>query len=205
MTFGLILAVVLQWVFLAALAIIVFALARQVGILHQRLGPAGAMAIQKNAIKIGERSPEFKLHSILDSRAVVIGGQGGDGRSTLVMFVAPECPICAQLMPALKSIGAQEAKWLRLVFASDGEPESQRRFWSGKGMDDYPYVLSQELGLTFRIGQLPYGILLDPDGVLVAQGLCNNREHIDSLFEAQRLGVASIQEYLSREKQVVGA
>jgi len=44
-------------------------------------------------------------------------------------------------------------------------------------------------------------VLLDEHGVMVAQGLCNTREHIESLFEAKRLGVGSIQDYIEREHQ----
>jgi methylamine dehydrogenase accessory protein MauD len=190
----------LQWVFLIALGLVVLALVRQVGVLHARFGPPpGALMISKG-IKIGERSPEFKLRT-LDAREIFIGSADPAGRSTLVMFVAPECPVCAKLMPALKSIGAQEAAWLRLVFASDGELEPQRNFWREKGLAEYPYVLSHELGMTYQIGRLPYGVLIDAKGVMVAQGLCNSREHVESLFEAQRLGVGSIQDYLQREEQ----
>jgi hypothetical protein len=39
--------------------------------------------------------------------------------------------------------------------------------------------------------------LLDEKGVLVAKGLVNSREHLESLFEAKRLGVASVNEYMS--------
>jgi methylamine dehydrogenase accessory protein MauD len=88
---------------------------------------------------------------------------------------------------------------VNLVFASDGEIEPQRKFWQAKGLEDFPYVLSQELGMTYQIGRLPYGVLLDSKGIMVAQGLCNNREHVESLFEAQRLGVNSIQDFLDRD------
>jgi len=104
------------------------------------------------------------------------------------------------LLPALKSIGSQESKWLRLVFASDGEVATQQQFFNDKGLHEYPYVLSHELGLTYQIGRLPYGVLIDASGVMVAQGLCNSREHVESLFEAQRLGVGTIQDYLQREQ-----
>jgi len=42
-------------------------------------------------------------------------------------------------------------------------------------------------------------VIVSPDvgGVLRARGLVNSREHLESLFEAQRLGVASLQEYFS--------
>lgn len=192
-----IMALIVQWVLLLGLGLVVFALARQVGVLHQRIGPAGALMISK-AVKVGERSRQFKLHS-LEGVETLIGAVDAAGRSTLVMFVAPDCPVCASLLPALKSIGKQEAQWLRLVFASDGEPEQHRAFRREKGLEDFPYVLSTELGMSFEIGKLPYGVLLDANGILTAQGLCNSREHIESLFEAKRLGVASLQEYLQRE------
>ena len=46
---------------------------------------------------------------------------------------------------------------------------------------------------------LPYAALLDQAGVLVAKGLVNSREHLESLLEAKRLGVASINEYMRVE------
>jgi len=194
----LIVVLVLQWIFLIGLGVIVLALVRQVGVLHTRFGPAPGALMISRGIKIGERSPEFKLRS-LDAQDVVIGGADPAGRSTLVMFVAPECPVCAKLLPALRSIGSSESSWLRLVFASDGEIDVQKKFWMAKGLSEHPYVLSQELGTTYQIGRLPYGVLLDEQGVMVAQGLCNTREHIESLFEAKRLGVSSIQDYMERE------
>jgi methylamine dehydrogenase accessory protein MauD len=200
MSTGILVIIALQWVVILVMGVVLLGTVRQVGVLHNRLGPQGAMSIQKNAVKIGERAPEFRLRSVLGGKEVVIGGKSADGRSTLIMFISPDCPICASLLPALKSIFAQEASWLTLVFASDGEEALHRAFWQSKNINA-PYVLSQELGMAFRIGQLPYGVLIDGEGVLTAQGLCNSREHIDSLFEAQRLGVASIQDFYQREAQ----
>ena len=64
-------------------------------------------------------------------------------------------------------------------------------------IEAFPYVISQELGVAFRVGKLPYAALLDEKGVLVAKGLVNSREHLESLLEAKRLGVASVNEYMS--------
>ena len=41
-----------------------------------------------------------------------------------------------------------------------------------------------------------YAVLLDDQGVVLARGIINSREHLESLFEAKKLGVASLQEYL---------
>ena len=186
---------VAQWVALIALALVVLGLARQIGVLHRRLGPAGALMLSKS-VKVGEKSPELRLKT-LDATDIVIGDIDPAGRSTLIMFIAPDCPVCARLAPVVKAVARSEERHLRVVFASDGDPQAQYRYRAEKGLEAFPYVLSAELGMRFEIGKLPYAVLLDKDGIVVAQGLVNSREHIESLFEAHRMKVASIQDYLA--------
>jgi methylamine dehydrogenase accessory protein MauD len=64
------------------------------------------------------------------------------------------------------------------------------------GLEEIPYVLSAELGMSFQVGRLPFAAIIDERGILRARGLINSREHLESLFEAKRLGVASLQEFL---------
>lgn len=186
---------VAQWTALLALTLVVLGLARQIGVLHRRLGPAGALMLSKS-VKVGEKSPELRLKTI-DATDVVIGDTDPAGRSTLIMFVAPDCPVCGRLVPIVKAIARSEERHLRVVFASDGDPQAQYRYRAEKGLEGFPYVLSPELGMRFEIGKLPYAVLLDKDGVVAGQGLVNSREHIESLFEAHRMKVASIQDYLA--------
>ncbi len=68
-----------------------------------------------------------------------------------------------------------------------------------QGLGEFPYILSQELGMTYRVGKLPYAVLIDETGVIRAKGLINTREHLESLIQAKEMGVASIQEYLHKE------
>jgi len=49
-------SVVVLWVVVAALAVVVLALVRQIGVLHQRIAPAGALMIGGGP-KIGEAAP----------------------------------------------------------------------------------------------------------------------------------------------------
>jgi hypothetical protein len=44
-------------------------------------------------------------------------------------------------------------------------------------------------------------VLIDESGTIRAKGLVNTREHVESLFEAERLGVASLQEYLEGQSE----
>jgi methylamine dehydrogenase accessory protein MauD len=193
----------LQWLTIIGLGAVVLALVRQVGILHQRIAPAGALMISEG-VKIGATPPALALRTV-DGNEFTVGGVQPKGVSTLVMFLAPDCPVCARLLPAVLAIAEQERDWLSIVFASDGANMDHLSFWRTKGLQNYPYVVSTELGLTFQIAKLPHGVLLDKTGTLVAQGLTNTREHVESLFEAHRLNVKSLQDYLARDVTPVNA
>ena len=174
--------------------VMMFALARQIGVLFDRITPVGAM-INDAGPKIGEASPVFNLIGQLGDE-VTIGGQ--QPKSTLLFFLSPTCPICNKLLPSMKSVRKTESKRLNIVLASDGEPDRHLAFMHKYAIEDIPYVLSQPLGLAFRVSRLPFAVLLDVDGVVRAKGLINTREQLDSLFNAADMGYASIQDYVSQ-------
>jgi methylamine dehydrogenase accessory protein MauD len=189
---GLVVAVALLWVLVIALSIAVFALARQVGILYERIAPMGAL-ITDSGPNVGETVTQFDLAAI-DGRPVAIGAPGA--RSQLVFFLSPACPVCKKLLPILSSVATVEKSWLDIVLASDGDVAEHRAFVAQRKLQSFPYVLSKELGLAFRVSRLPYAALIDGAGVVRAKGLINNREQLESLFNARDLGVASVQSYL---------
>jgi methylamine dehydrogenase accessory protein MauD len=133
----------------------------------------------------------------LDGRAHRLGGARADGRSTLLLFVSPSCPVCKSLLPAVKSSRRGERGWMDVILASDGDAREQREFVRAHGLDGIPLVVSAALGLAYQVSRLPFAALLDEQGILRARGLVNSREHLESLFEAKRLGVASLQEYFA--------
>jgi methylamine dehydrogenase accessory protein MauD len=186
---------VVLWIVVLALLVVVFALTRQIGLLHERIAPAGALMINRG-LAVGEQAPVVEVVD-LSGRPLRVGAERPDGLSTLILFVSPTCPVCESLLPALKSSRKDERKWLQIVLASDGEPETHREFVRARGLADFPYVVSAPLGMTYQVSRLPFAALLDPAGKLRARGLVNSREHLESLFEAQRLGVASLQEYFA--------
>jgi methylamine dehydrogenase accessory protein MauD len=189
---GLVVAFGLLWVLVIALAIAVFALARQIGILFERIAPMGAL-ITDSGPNIGETISRFDL-TALDGRAVTIGAAGV--RSQLVFFLSPTCPVCKKLLPILSSVAAAENTWLDIVLASDGDAAEHQAFVRQRRLEKFPYLLSRELGMAFRVSRLPYAALIDSAGVMCAKGLINNREQLESLFNARDLGVASVQSYL---------
>jgi methylamine dehydrogenase accessory protein MauD len=192
---ALIVSNVVLWVLVLALAAVVLALTRQLGVLHERIAPAGALMLNRG-LTVGEPAPVLEVTD-LDGRVHALGMARGDGRSTLLLFVSPSCPVCKTLLPAVLSSRRDERTWLDVVLASDGNVSEQREFVGRQGLQGIPYVVSAPLGLAYQVSRLPFGALLDEKGILRARGLVNSREHLESLFEAQRLGVASLQEYFS--------
>ena len=181
------------WVVVVALLVVVFALARQIGVLYERVSPMGALMMDTGP-KVGASAPVFALTD-LAGQPVNVGAPSP--RSTLLFFVSPTCPVCKKLLPIVKSAAVSERRWLSIVLASDGEADEHRRFVQRAGLAAFPYVLSQELGIAFHVGKLPYAVLLDEHGVVRAKGLVNSREQLESLFDAKELGFASIQEFVA--------
>mgnify|MGYP001823212534 FL=1 len=188
---------VVLWLLVIGLTLTVLALTRQIGLLHERISPIGALAPQAR-IEVGDPAPELALLD-LEGRPVQIGGPSQDESRTLLFFLSPTCPICETLLPTVERVAKTEVPRVRVVLASDGPPEEHRSFFRKKRIGHLPYVLSAPLGMAFGVAKLPYAVLVDERGVVAAQGLVNTREHLESLFEAQRHGVASIQDYLQEK------
>jgi methylamine dehydrogenase accessory protein MauD len=189
---------VVLWIMLVVLAAVVVALVRQIGVLHERVAPAGAL-VGREGPRIGEAAPRLEVAD-WSGTPLTIGGRDPQGTSTLLLFVSPSCPVCATILSIVDSVVRAEGHRLRLVLASDGPRAEHEAFVQAHGLAAHPYVLSTELGVVYQVAKLPYGVLIDGEGVLRARGLVNTREHLESLLEAMARGVASVQEYLRREQ-----
>jgi len=188
---------VVLWLVVIGLALTVLALTRQIGLLHERISPVGALSPQAK-VKVGDPAPELALIDIHD-RPLQIGGASKDESRTLLFFLSPTCPVCDTLLPTVERVARTEVPRVRVILASDGAPEEHHAFVADKRISHLPYVLSAPLGMTYGVAKLPFAVLIDEEGIVAAQGLVNTREHLESLFEAQRQGVASIQEYLQEK------
>ncbi|MEM7097459.1 MAG: thioredoxin-like domain-containing protein [Pseudomonadota bacterium] len=191
----LIAAVVILWVLVLVLAVAVFALARQVGVLYERVAPAGALMVNQQ-LKPEDDAPVIEVESLNGHRL----STGVSDLGQLLFFLAPDCPICKTLLPVLKSIQRSEGAF-DIVLVSDGDDEATHRaFVEEAGLQSFPYILSEIVGRSFGVGKLPYGVLIDNKGKIASLGIVNTREHLESLFEAHRMGVASIQAYLGTDE-----
>lgn len=186
---------IVLWILVVALSLLVLALSRQVGILHERVAPAGAL-MPTSGPKVGELTEELSVKDI-EGQTHRIGGENANRLSSFILFISPTCPVCKSLVPTAISLVNSEKNRMQLMFASDGDAiEQHQRYAKDLNLEDYPYVLSEALGRTFEVSKLPFAVLIGADGTLRGKGLVNTREHMESLIESMDSGVKTVQEYI---------
>ncbi len=192
-------SMVLLWVVVLVLGVLLFALARQVGVILERVSPVGAL-MTSASLQVGAPAPPLRLRT-LDGKPLELGAAAGNpenARALLLLFVGPKCPVCKSLLPAARSMARREAARMQLVLASDGgSEEAHRRYVSRHRLEGIPYVVSELLGRAYGVAKLPYAVLIDENQRIASFGMVNSREHLESLLEAKDKGVGSLQQFLA--------
>jgi hypothetical protein len=162
-------AFVVQWILLAVLSVVVVALARQIGVLHLRLGPLGALEIDEEGPGLGDAPPERDAHRYEGGTVRV----GGAGRRRLVAFVSETCPICELVLPSLP------------VTAASGDLELQ-------------LVSDPELEAAYRVPGVPFVVVLDELGVVRSKGTVNSLEQVEGLLDTANRRIAEFEALQAR-------
>jgi hypothetical protein len=147
-------AFVAQWALLIVLCVVVVALARQVGTLHLRLGPRGALEIDEEGPALGEALPPLPARAA-DGGTVVVGGAGV---RRLVLFSSPTCIVCREVAPALPAAARAGDLLPQVVHDADAER-------------------------TLDIPGTPFLLVLDELGIVRAKGTVNNLEQVEGLVD----------------------
>jgi methylamine dehydrogenase accessory protein MauD len=187
----------LLWGVVIVLALTVLALARQVGVLHERVAPAGAL-LSAAGPSVGEPSPRLEVHAMAGN-AITVGGTLAAGKALLVLFVSHTCPICKRVIPVAQDF--TKAERLEVLYVGDGDSAEQKNLIERFGIDAKRFVNGPEIGLAYRVDKLPYAVLLDDEGLISAKGLVNSREHLESLIIAKESGFATLQSYLMAQPE----
>ncbi len=190
---------VLLWVAVIVLSLTVLALARQVGVLHERVAPAGAL-INSAGPGVGEQSPRLEAIA-LAGNAITVGGKLAAGKALLMLFVSQTCPICKKLIPIALDFARSER--LEVLFVGDADLSEQKKLIERFGIDERHFVNGAAIGMAYRVDKLPFAVLLDDQGVIAAKGLVNSREHFESLIIAKETGFATLQAYLKAQAEPV--
>lgn len=189
---ALVISAIFSWVVILVLVVALLALARQVGVLHMRVAPAGALTTAGGP-SVGAKAPPISAQT-LDGAVVSVGGAAPGSALRLLMFVSATCPLCKNLIPMAKSFARDER--VQLIFVGDDTVEAQRAMIERHGLGGYQFINGPDVGQAFEVGKLPFAVLLDAEGVILSKGLVNSREHLESLIIAHEMGVHSVQDYI---------
>lgn len=198
MLLSLLVSTVLSWIVILLLGVAVLALARQVGVLHMRVAPAGALTTAAGPA-VGSSAAAIPATTI-DGTATTVGGHKHGTPLRLLMFVSPSCPLCKGLIPMAKSFARDER--VELIFIGDDDAAATREMIAQQGLAGYSFINGPEVGQAYEVAKLPYAVLMDEHGTILSKGLVNSREHLESLVIAHEMGIRSVQDYIGKLKAV---
>lgn len=167
----------LLWLLVVMLCVIVVALARQIGTLHLRLGPRGALEIDSEGPPLGETPPALEATS-LDGRSVTIGGPG---RAQLLLFVSAGCLVCEEVLPSLEAVAHSHALTPLVIADASSEGNEVRAHIATR--TSAPVAASSEAMRAYAVPGTPYVVALDELGAVRAKATVNNMEQFEGLVE----------------------
>lgn len=164
------------WALVIVLCFVVVALARQIGTLHLRLGPRGALELDDEGPPLGDAPPAYESLA-LSGEAVTIGGPG---QAQLLMFVSPGCHICDQVLVSVGAVGADGR--FRPYVLTDVDVFETTRGFDVKEISA-PVIPAKSLAQSYQVPGTPYVVVLDDLGVVRAKGTVNNLEQVEGLLD----------------------
>jgi len=168
-----------QWVALILLALLVVGLMREVGLMQLKIGPPGAMGDAQGA-PIG-LTVERQLVAALDDTPVTLPLPD---TANLVVFLAPSCGICHQLIDPVRIVAKHERD-LAVTVVCAGEEQECRDFLGDVEkrvvvVPDIGGQINQTLGITSS----SFAQVFDREGVAGPSGVVNNLAHLESLLKS---------------------
>jgi methylamine dehydrogenase accessory protein MauD len=162
---------------------VIFLLLRQLGMMY--LGTAQGVA--RDGLAPGTPAPEFAVQA-LDGATLTSAGLRG--LPLLLIFGSPTCGPCKALIPDLNVFAHEHQGALRVLFLSRSEAEPARAFVEENNIEvPVATVPDEALADKFKVRVTPFAHLIDAEGVVQAKGLANNRQHLDMLVSAAKLGI----------------
>lgn len=174
---GLTISTIVLWALQIATVVVVVGLARQIGVLHLRVRPIGP-GQRADGPEVGSRATLPSLTSLRGHRVPVVGS----GEISLIAFANPTCTACGPTMKAVKRLSSVESG-LRLIVAVDGDPDQALSYAATYGITD---VVDPTQLKAFDSSARPFVTAMSDEGIILATGVPNTLEQLESLTAAAR-------------------
>jgi hypothetical protein len=164
---------------LAVLAVIQYAMLRQIGVMLIRLGPGYARPLHQ-----GPRKGEY-----LGIKFKALWGGKGQSLPTLYIFASAMCPICESVRRACKDVAPNWRGVADFVFIYEAEESAPQHEAPNVSIWSHPRLMDE---LEIRL--VPYGVMTDKAATTIAAGLISNASQLESLLEVPQRIVAETKE-----------
>jgi methylamine dehydrogenase accessory protein MauD len=160
---------------LALVCAILYLVLRQLGYVLNRVAPPGARSTSSGP-RIGENVSYYL--------ARLTGSELPPRQTTLIVFGADACSICAQIRQGAQELAKRWRSDANIVLVYDCTNELSQAPLQKLERGLYfkrDCQVREQLGADF----VPFGIAVDRDGVVLGKGLVNEIGHLESLLELQ--------------------
>ncbi|MCG8420078.1 MAG: hypothetical protein MJE77_19285 [Proteobacteria bacterium] len=115
-------------------------------------------------------------------------------RDLFLFFLSPHCTVCTELMPAARSfIREISDRAETMTVMTHGSRQLQREYSTAHQLNEYHVLQEEELPEGWYVGGAPFGIWVERTGKVLAKGMVDRREHLESLKNAADLGLPTMQ------------
>lgn len=168
---------VILWGVVIVLGVLLITTLRLVGVLHHRLGPTGALAV--------DEGPELDESLVTELSRFAPAVRFPRERDVLMVFLSDRCPSCVNLMDSLVAFSRRNAESVDVLLlpAGGGFREDGPIAAHAAGLQ---LVSEPSLAKQLHIAITPFGLWIDRAGTTRGKGIVNHIEHLDSLLHTAR-------------------
>jgi peroxiredoxin len=130
----------------------------------------------------GAKAPAFALLSVQGARVAL---KGFAGRRVLLLFTKSDGHPWQPLLPELNRL--QRRGDLQVLLIETGGPELAKQL-AGEGQAAFPVLVHgmHNLAKRYHVPAMPFGFLIDEQGIIRAKGIISNPQHLDFLLGEAR-------------------
>lgn len=154
-------------------SVLLVALAREVGLLHLRLGPIGGLALEDAAPIGSPLEVGGSYHEFLDEL-------GERDRLGVVAFVSSSCSLCKRVPDMLRALHSQRRDVGAVVLVSEDDARAVRE---ALDVGTLGVITDQDSLGRNGITGTPFIAVVDHTSLVVASGVVNDLEQLESVFE----------------------
>ncbi|MDQ2913455.1 MAG: hypothetical protein M3T56_09385 [Chloroflexota bacterium] len=176
-TTGIVVLIAANAMFLALL----LALTRQIGVILVRLGPTVARETA-DGLAVGALLEPAVLRDVAGVEHRIAPAKRG---STLLLFIAPGCQSCRELVTGVRAFANQYARDVRTLAISTAAPSELDAFYVSRLSPTVPYIRDRAFADQLLVKATPFAILLDPSNAVASKGIVNSLEQLESLIAVE--------------------